>query len=50
MVAKHFLVEVIKSVILSIDTYKQDMIEVGNENQKIRNKDRWNHCNHIPMQ
>ena len=26
------------------------MIKVGNENKKIKNKDRWNHFNHIPMQ
>ena len=26
------------------------MIEVGEKNQKNRNKDRWNHCNHMPMQ
>ena len=26
------------------------MIEVGNDNKTIKNKDRWNHCNHIPKQ
>ena len=26
------------------------MIEVGNENKKNKNKDRWNHFNHMPMQ
>ena len=25
------------------------MIEVGNENKKIKNKDRWNYCHHMPM-
>ena len=25
------------------------MIAVGNENEKIKNKDRWNYCHHMPM-
>ena len=25
------------------------MIEVGNENEKIKNKDRWNYCHHMPI-
>ena len=35
---KHFLPKVIQSVILSIDTYKQDILVVGNENKKIQSK------------
>ena len=33
---KHFSLKLTKAVILSIDTYKQGMIEVGNENKQIR--------------
>ena len=25
------------------------MIAVGNENKKIKNKERWNYCHHMPM-
>ena len=25
------------------------MIAVGNENRKIKNKDRWGYCHHMPM-
>ena len=25
------------------------MISVGNKNEKIKNKDRWNYCHHMPM-
>ena len=25
------------------------MIAVGKEKEKIRNKDRWNYCHHMPM-
>ena len=25
------------------------MIEFGNENKKIKNKDRWDYCRHMPM-
>ena len=50
LLTKTFSLKVTKAVILSIDTYEQDMIEVGNENKKIYKKDRWDHCNHILMQ
>ena len=33
----------------SINTYEQDMTEVGNENKKIKSKDRWNYCHHMTM-
>ena len=49
MLAKNIALKVTKAVIISIDTCKQDMIEVGNENKKNKNEDRWNHCNHMPM-
>ena len=25
------------------------MIEVGNKNEKNKNKDRWNYCHHMPI-
>ena len=34
LLAKNFSLKVIKAVILSIDTYKQDMLSVGNEKKK----------------
>ena len=49
LLAKYFLLKVIQAVIFSINTYEQDIIAVGNENKKIKNKDRWNYCHHIPM-
>ena len=30
-------------------TYKQEMIEIGENNGKIKNKDRWNYCHRMPM-
>ena len=39
----------IQVVISYIDTYEQDILSVGNENQKILVKEKWNHCNHMPM-
>ena len=50
LLAKTFSLKVIKAAILSIDTYEQHMIEVGNKNKKNKNKDRCNHCNHMSMQ
>ena len=32
-----------------MNTYEQEMIEVDNKNERIRNKDIWNSCNHMPM-
>ena len=49
MLAKKISLKLIQSAISSIDTYKQDIISVGNENKKIAVKDRWNYCNHMPM-
>ena len=43
------MLKVIKSVIFSIHTYEQDMIAVGNENKKIKIKDKRNYCHHMPM-
>ena len=34
LLAKQFSLKVTQSVIFSINTYKQDMIKVGNENKK----------------
>ena len=50
LLAKHFSLKIIKAVILFIDTYKQDLISVGNKNKRIQNKDKWNHLNHTPIQ
>ena len=25
------------------------MIETGNDNKKIKNKDKWNYCHHMPI-
>ena len=50
LLAKTFSLKVIKAVILSIETYKQDMIEVGSENKKIENLDIWNHFKNMPIQ
>ena len=47
LLAKNISLKVIKAVILSIDTYKQDLIVVGNYKKK---KYRWNDFNHFPMQ
>ena len=38
--------KVIHSVILYIHIYKQDIIEVENENKNIKNKDRWNYSSY----
>ena len=45
--AKYFSLKLIKSVIFYINTYEQEMIAVGNKNQK--NKDIWNNFHHMPM-
>ena len=47
--AKNLSLKVIKAVILYVDTYEQDILSVGNNNQKTPVKDKWNHCNNIPM-
>ena len=39
----------IQAVISTIDIYEQDKLSVGNENQKIAVKEKWNRCNHITM-
>ena len=38
LLSKDFSLKLIIAVILSIGTYKQNMIEVGNENKKIKTK------------
>ena len=38
LLSKNFSLKVIKAVILSIDTYKQDMIEVGNQGKKSKQR------------
>ena len=34
----HFSLKVIKALILSIDTYEQDILSVGKDNKKIQSK------------
>ena len=48
LLAINVSLKVIQSVIFSINTHKQDMIAVGNENRKFK-KDIWNYCHHMPM-
>ena len=48
MLTKTFSLKVIQSVVLSIDTYEQDIISVGNENKKITVK-KGNNCNNMPI-
>ena len=47
LLAKTFSLKVIKAVILYIDTYKQDILPVGNKKNPA--KDKCNHCDHMPM-
>ena len=49
MLAINFLLKVIQAVILSMNTYEQEIIEVGNDNEKMKNKDTWNYCHHMPI-
>ena len=49
LLAKKFSLKVTEAVILSINTYKQDITAVGNEDKKIKNKGRWNYFHHMPM-
>ena len=49
LLAKNFLLKLIQAVILSIYTHKQNIISVGNENKKNPFKEKWNHCNYMPM-
>ena len=49
LLAKNILLKVTEVVNFSMNNYEQDMIVVGNENQKNKNKDRWNCCHHMPM-
>ena len=49
LLAINFSLKVIQEVIFYMNTYEQDMISVGNENKKIKNKDRWNYYHHMPM-
>ena len=32
-----------------MNTYEQEIIEVGNDNEKMKNKDTWNYCHHMPI-
>ena len=49
MLVIYFLLKVIQTVIFYIIIYEQEMIAVGNENKKIKNKDRWSYCHHMLM-
>ena len=39
----------IQAIIISTNNYEQKMIEIGNKNKKIKNKDKWNYCHHMPI-
>ena len=41
--------QVIQLIIISVNTYGQKIIEIENENEKIKNKDKWNYCHHMPI-
>ena len=43
------MLKLIQSAIVSINTYEQDIIAVGNKNKKIKNKYRYNYFNHMLM-
>ena len=47
MLAINFPLKVIQSIIISVNAHKQKMIETGNKNEKIKNKDKWNDCHHF---
>ena len=32
-----------------MNSCEQKWIEIGNKNEKIKNKDRWNYCHHFPI-
>ena len=49
LLAKESCSKFSKAVIVSINTCEQYMIAVGNNNKKIKNKDRWNYCHHMTM-
>ena len=44
-----FPLEVIQSIIIFVKTYEQKMIEIGNENEKIKNKYRCIYFHHMPI-
>ena len=47
MLAINFPLKVIQSFIIYINTYKHKMIEIGKENEKIKNKGKWYYCHHM---
>ena len=47
MLAIYLPLNVIQSITISVNAYKQKMIEIGNENEKIKNKDKWNYCHRM---
>ena len=49
LLAKSFYLKVTQAVIFSINTYKEDMIAVGNENKINKNVNRCNYRHHMPM-
>ena len=48
LLANNYSLKVTQAFIVSVNTYEQDMIEVGNE-KKIKTKDRLDYFNHVPM-
>ena len=49
LLAINLLLKFIQAVILYMNTYEQEMITVGDENGKIKNKDRWKYSHHMHM-
>ena len=49
MLAINFLIKVIKSMIIPVNNYEQKMIETGNNNEEIKNEDKWNYFHHFPI-
>ena len=49
LLAKNFPIKVIQSVISTVNTCKQKIIEFGIENKKAINKDKLNYCHSFPI-
>ena len=49
MLTINFPIKIIQSTIISVNTYKKKIIEIGNKNEKIKNRDKWNYCHDFPI-
>ena len=41
--------KIIQSIIISVKTCENKMIEIGNKNEKLKNKYRWNYCHNFTI-